>query len=595
MPGEIEVPIVFNIETRGAGKAAGAVSAAKGALGAGGAKAAAGAAEAAAGAAGKAGGILTMIKGMAGSLGAIATSVAGLLGIGAGVVALVMASKTLQKVIERIGKLVLLILRPIGDILGILLMPLMQVLKPLGLFINALFRPFLKEARRAFRIGTKFFSIGMPQKGMEAMFTGLQLLATPLVKLLVIALGEGLKLSIDVITAPYQILIAALQGLGAVILGIVDPTGKALKAWNEFMGGLNNGIDRLKTDLKSGIDVAMGVVLGGIDLWAEGLVKNVGMLEAELSAASAIVDEMEANQASASEIAAEITKLDKASHQNFMSVLENIVARSNLFGGQFPSPIKSALEEAYQASEEFYNKMHDLFKKPEEVFGGPEGARTYEEYSRRFIQQQINAPETMWGAQGITTGMMTEEEWDSINAALSAYGENLITQTNKFEEGMSSTMTKIQTEANTKIGGERGFKGIVVDAAEAAGVAAEDAATDIYGFAGATSFAGDYSVEQMRRAQEAASAAEAAARAAEASASSSYNGEGGGYQGGISYVPETGRYTLHEGERVVPRHGAAGGRGPIINLGGVTIYALDAREVKMQIDDLVSDMMRKYK
>lgn len=50
-------------------------------------------------------------------------------------------------------------------------------------------------------------------------------------------------------------------------------------------------------------------------------------------------------------------------------------------------------------------------------------------------------------------------------------------------------------------------------------------------------------------------------------------GGGGGWQKGLAYVPETGLYYLHRGERVVPA-GRSGGAGATINinLGGVSVY-----------------------
>lgn len=214
-------------------------------------------------------------------LGSISGAVMGILGIAGGFALLVSSSKSLQKIIEKIGKMIMLVLRPIGDMLAILFMPLMMLIKPLAVFMNALFRPFLTESRKAFSVGMKFFSMGMKEKGTEAMFAGIQLMAMPIIKLLVIAIGQGMKTTIDLFFLPFEFLLNIIKGIGGYLsatgLPVLSQLGDALVSIGDT--GLSS-ITYLKDMAKGLIDDGVKLVVDYIDNeWAPAVIDQVSGLK----------------------------------------------------------------------------------------------------------------------------------------------------------------------------------------------------------------------------------------------------------------------------------------------------------------------------
>ena len=206
-----------------------------------------------------------------------------------------MLFRSLQKVLEGIGKMLMMLLRPIGDMLAALFMPLMMLIKPLGIFINALFRPYIQEARKNFMAAANFYKLGMAEKGTEAMFVGLEQLATPLIKLLVIAIGKGLELSIDIIFKPFEVLLEAFQNLGVAILKAVG-LGDAAVAFENEMIKIRNGVTGFKDDLKAGIQTGIDIVLLEIDKWNFKLTEQGKALQEYSTIASDIITKMKEDQ-----------------------------------------------------------------------------------------------------------------------------------------------------------------------------------------------------------------------------------------------------------------------------------------------------------
>lgn len=246
--------------------------------------------------------------------------------IAAGIGLIVASSKALQKVLEGIGKMLMMLLRPIGDMLAALFMPLMMLIKPLAVFINALFRPYIQEARKNFRTAMKFYGMGMKEKGNEAMFTGLQLMAAPLIKLLVIAIGEGLKAAIDVITLPFEIFLDLFKGFGEAlqnsgIPGLTD-MGNVIV---DFTSNVKKGVEEVKTQAKDLIDSGIEVVLSGIDNWGKKLIAQGEVLQAEADFMEDLVGDMKDNQVSTEDIKKVILAADKAAHEDFKDTVKAIL------------------------------------------------------------------------------------------------------------------------------------------------------------------------------------------------------------------------------------------------------------------------------
>jgi len=286
---------------------------------------------------GSGGGISGMLGGMSGALTGILAAVGG-------IAILVQSSKLLQMTIGRLMKMFMLLVRPIGDMLAVLLMPLMMLIRPLSLFVNAMFRPFIREARNAFRTGMRFFSMGMTEKGTDAMFTGLQLMAAPFLKLLVIAIGEGMKLYVDIIFAPIEMFLRALNGLGLVILQLVPFSEQAQEAWSNFMGGIIEGTNAVKTMAKDNIDIGITGVLDGIDAWAEGLIEHSTELASQAELSKEFLTVMEENGVKAATMKDTMVKLDTTTKDSFTDMLIGLTADSTIFGTAFPDPINSALD-----------------------------------------------------------------------------------------------------------------------------------------------------------------------------------------------------------------------------------------------------------
>jgi len=310
--------------------------------------------------AGASGGSTGGTGGLAGMLGGMTGALTGILAAVGGIAILVQSSKMLQMTIGRLMKMVMLLIRPIGDMLSVLLMPLMMLIRPLSLFVNAMFRPFVREARNAFRSGMKFFSMGMTEKGTDAMFTGLQLMAAPFIKLLVIALGEGLKLATDVIFAPIEMFLNALNGLGTVILSLIPGSEGAQEAWTNFMGEIISGTEAVKTFAKDNIGVGIDAVLFGIDEWAEGLIAHSQVLAEEANLSSELLKAMETNQIDAKTIESTMVKLDQTTRESFGSVIDSVLNDSLIFGQDFPGPISSALDSLVTKAQDTKTKIDQI-------------------------------------------------------------------------------------------------------------------------------------------------------------------------------------------------------------------------------------------
>ena len=304
-------------------------------------------------AAGAASGIGGALSGILGAVLPIA-GIVGALGI------LISASKMLERTFGNIFKSILMIIRPIGDILSIIFMPLMLLLRPLGLFINALFRPFITEARKVMMTGMKFLSMGMKGKAAEAFGVASQLLAAPIIKILILAIGEGLKLAVDIIFAPFEILISLLGGLGDVLLQITGASQETKDAWTTFVTSLQTNTDLLKESSKSAIDEGVTILLEGIDDFALELIAHGENLATQATLAQTVVSSMKDAGLSAKTIQGEIKKLDEATDLNFAQLVKDMLIASGKFGTDFPTPVEDALNKVVGYAESAKAKIDAL-------------------------------------------------------------------------------------------------------------------------------------------------------------------------------------------------------------------------------------------
>jgi len=160
---------------------------------------------------GLAGGILGGLSDISPTLGKMLPLIAGIAG---GMAILVTSSKMLQAVLGTIMKLFGLIVKPLGDILAIGLMPIIFILKPIALFFNTIMRPYLLKAMAAMRAGGEFIAQGKPGEAMGAFILGAQFLMKPFFDMVVRGVTEGLAIFAD--------LMSNIPFIGEIFKGVGD-------------------------------------------------------------------------------------------------------------------------------------------------------------------------------------------------------------------------------------------------------------------------------------------------------------------------------------------------------------------------------------
>jgi hypothetical protein len=138
------------------------------------------------GAAGAVGGTLGSLALVTGVLTIISTGIKSIWGV------LTEASPMLKAMLGGITKLLMLILKPIGDIFGVALMPLLYILKPIGTFFNALMKPYIQKAMASMRAGGELLKSGDIKGAGEAFILGGEYLLKPFFDMFVSAFSTGL-------------------------------------------------------------------------------------------------------------------------------------------------------------------------------------------------------------------------------------------------------------------------------------------------------------------------------------------------------------------------------------------------------------------
>ena len=134
-------------------------------------------------------------EGGAGGLG-LKSVVSPLLALVGGLGILISSSKFLQKTLGAIMKLIGLLLKPIGDMISIFLLPIIYMLKPIVRFFNILMRPFIKKAMEQIRAGDSEAASGTVLGGLglalvEAL-KGLTIVAAPAIATAAFDFGKAL-------------------------------------------------------------------------------------------------------------------------------------------------------------------------------------------------------------------------------------------------------------------------------------------------------------------------------------------------------------------------------------------------------------------
>lgn len=200
------------------------------------------------------GGILSGLSGLS-SLTAIVPAV---LGIAAGVGFLVSSSKMLQRVLGTIAKLIGLMLKPLGDMLAVGLMPIIMILKPIARFFNTLMRPYLRKSMAAMRAGGKFMREGNPELAFEAFGLGAQFLLQPFADLfanLFPILGPtidewGVELDRELTKAIFGSTMAVSKGTKEMVTGLEKDVALLNKLEIED-DTINDLLNQIKKPLKS--------------------------------------------------------------------------------------------------------------------------------------------------------------------------------------------------------------------------------------------------------------------------------------------------------------------------------------------------------
>ena len=153
------------------------------------------------------GGILGGLSGIIGPLTAIA----------AGIGIIVSASSFLKGMLGSIFKAIMLIVKPIGDILGVALMPILQILRPIGLFFNMMMRPYIQKAMEAMRAGGQLLMAGDLSGAAQAYLIGFQFLAKPLFDMMIRSTEMALTGIADIIGTIFPPLAPAMDAVKETI------------------------------------------------------------------------------------------------------------------------------------------------------------------------------------------------------------------------------------------------------------------------------------------------------------------------------------------------------------------------------------------
>jgi len=159
-------------------------------------------------------------KGLIGGMGKMFSGVLKALGIGSLVgiiISALSANKGLMSVITNIFKMIGYLLKPITDVIMILLMPILFILKPIMILVNQVMGPFLKLAMQVMREGSKKLAEG-DLVGAGMAFTAAAGIAIQGLSSVVIAVNaELLKMAVTMLGQLLALVVNGVVELGAMI------------------------------------------------------------------------------------------------------------------------------------------------------------------------------------------------------------------------------------------------------------------------------------------------------------------------------------------------------------------------------------------
>lgn len=120
-----------------------------------------------------------------------------------------------MKVLSGILKMVGLLLKPLGDILAIGLMPLIFMLKPLAQVVNVLFKPYLRAAMVAMKAGNVFQAKGDMGKAAESYGMGFMALIKPFFDLFV----SLIVINLEILVSALQVILTPLAAMLSILVG----------------------------------------------------------------------------------------------------------------------------------------------------------------------------------------------------------------------------------------------------------------------------------------------------------------------------------------------------------------------------------------
>jgi len=582
------------------------------------------------------------IGGMLASLSSLAKIVLPILGLAAGIMLIIQASKMLQRTLGNIGKILLMFLKPIGDMLAILLRPLLMVLRPLALVLNLVWRFYGAQARAAVGAAVRLSKEGMPEQATGAMGAAIGAMFGFFGEVILRALGpafekltagsfnteeaiEGLRKNIESNVDKYvklantvtevtekiksmditmeglvaeidnaiaelmkhpaanQELISSLQELREEALSGKGSIDELLKVWKEYEAKIldkttvdkaielattfGESVDSIKSDVDEA-SRAFGNISSDVSTNIDNLSKDIGAIDIEKL--RGVSELLEFNTK-------DVESLAKKINTNLIPAIENLVSKTEKEISEGPPRTPPTLLENILNLIPFPTVIG-----PGEVRGGLGLYQAHWELTQEFGDA---LSEGKTSAEAFNEGMdsATNSLTRSFAGVLLMFAEfssaihktifgsspgglvDFLLYVNKSSNSLINFQTSI-AETITAMGNALERAELAAKNAERASISAQQSALR------APLTIGKFSIMETAILPERE------------------------YQGGTSFVPETGSYLLHKGEKVIPAgREEEKSRSIIINFGGVTIYANDGDDIKRKLDEWVDDTMRKYR
>lgn len=197
------------------------------------------------------GGVSTSKDSKKGGLAGIANLAVMAGGITAIVALLSQISGIFKSSIGALIKVIGLFLKPIGDILGLLLMNLVRLFAPFAKIINTLFRPYLKAASVAMAAGQRYAKKGQMDKAGEAFGMAQAAILTPIVHLLLTVVN----VAVQAVIGGLQVILSPFAAAFARVFEIIAPGLGAL-----FLGAFNASFATARTQVNTAITGLMTLI-----------------------------------------------------------------------------------------------------------------------------------------------------------------------------------------------------------------------------------------------------------------------------------------------------------------------------------------------